>query len=133
MQWDGAPHAGFSTAEPWLPLSPDAATRNVEALRDDPASMLTLLSAAPRPAPRARGALSVGGYRGVAGRAPGTCSPTSASRRRRVPASCPEFRRRCAQLCPARGDELDGAALDPGPVAAGERAAATLRSGRTRG
>ncbi len=42
MQWSGAPHAGFSTARPWLPVSPDYATHNVAAQRDDPRSMLTL-------------------------------------------------------------------------------------------
>lgn len=30
MLWSDAPFAGFSTAEPWLPLSPDHATLNVE-------------------------------------------------------------------------------------------------------
>ncbi|TXM69130.1 MULTISPECIES: alpha-amylase family glycosyl hydrolase [unclassified Methylobacterium] len=65
MQWDGETHAGFSTAEPWLPLSPDAATRNVDALRDDPTSILTLYRRllALR---REHAALSVGAYRGVA-------------------------------------------------------------------
>ncbi|MCA9960290.1 MAG: DUF3459 domain-containing protein, partial [Anaerolineales bacterium] len=29
MQWDDSPHAGFSTDEPWLPISPDYQTRNV--------------------------------------------------------------------------------------------------------
>ncbi|MEZ4645506.1 MAG: alpha-amylase family glycosyl hydrolase [Chloroflexota bacterium] len=31
MQWDDSPHAGFSTDEPWLPISPDYQTRNVAA------------------------------------------------------------------------------------------------------
>ena len=42
MPWDGSPHAGFSSAEPWLPLNPDWAARNVAAQEDDPGSMLTL-------------------------------------------------------------------------------------------
>lgn len=44
MQWDASPNAGFTSpeAEPWLPLAPDAATVNVAAQRDDPASLLTL-------------------------------------------------------------------------------------------
>jgi alpha-glucosidase len=29
MQWDDSPQAGFSTVEPWLPVSADFATRNV--------------------------------------------------------------------------------------------------------
>lgn len=64
MQWDDSPQAGFSTAEPWLPLSADWATRNVEAQRSDPASMLTLhrrLLALRRD----HAALAVGGYREV--------------------------------------------------------------------
>ncbi len=42
MPWDASPHAGFGTAEPWLPLNPDHATRNVAALAADPRSILTL-------------------------------------------------------------------------------------------
>ncbi len=42
MQWDDSRNAGFSAGEPWLPLSPDAATRNVEWQRDDARSLLTL-------------------------------------------------------------------------------------------
>jgi alpha-glucosidase len=42
MQWDESQHAGFSTAEPWLPLSADRDRRNVETLRADPHSILTL-------------------------------------------------------------------------------------------
>ena len=64
MQWDDCPQAGFSTAEPWLPLAADWATRNVEAQRSDPASMLTLhrrLLALRRD----HAALAVGGYREV--------------------------------------------------------------------
>ena len=64
MQWDGNAHSGFSTVEPWLPLSADAAVRNVDALRDDPTSILTLhrrLLALRRE----NDALSIGDYRGV--------------------------------------------------------------------
>jgi alpha-glucosidase len=42
MQWDGSTHAGFSEAEPWLPLSPDVEQSNVEAKREDDRSILTL-------------------------------------------------------------------------------------------
>jgi alpha-glucosidase len=65
MQWDGGPQAGFSSVEPWLPLSPDAETRNVEALQDVPGSMLTLYRRllALR---REHAALSTGSYRTVA-------------------------------------------------------------------
>jgi alpha-glucosidase len=42
MQWSPSPHAGFSTSRPWLPLDADYQSVNVEALRDDPTSMLTL-------------------------------------------------------------------------------------------
>jgi len=42
MAWDASAQAGFSTAEPWLPLHPDWRTRNVAGQSQDPASMLAL-------------------------------------------------------------------------------------------
>jgi oligo-1,6-glucosidase/alpha-glucosidase len=42
MPWDASPNAGFSTAEPWLPLNPDWRTRNVAAQEHDPNAMLAL-------------------------------------------------------------------------------------------
>ncbi|MGH3090001.1 MAG: alpha-amylase family glycosyl hydrolase [Rubrobacteraceae bacterium] len=42
MQWNDEKNAGFSKAEPWLPVSKDHETNNVEAQRNDPASPLTL-------------------------------------------------------------------------------------------
>jgi len=42
MQWDSGPNAGFSSAEPWLPVSDDYATRNVAAQSADPTSTLNL-------------------------------------------------------------------------------------------
>ena len=42
MPWDGSPNAGFSSAEPWLPLNDDWPARNVEAQERDGASMLNL-------------------------------------------------------------------------------------------
>lgn len=42
MQWDGTTYAGFSTHEPWLPLSEDHRTRNVAAMQSDARSMLCL-------------------------------------------------------------------------------------------
>jgi alpha-glucosidase len=39
MRWDDGPHAGFSAAEPWLPVGEGA---GVTAQRSDPRSMLTL-------------------------------------------------------------------------------------------
>ncbi|WP_048430591.1 alpha-amylase family glycosyl hydrolase [Methylobacterium indicum] len=64
MQWQPGPQAGFSTVEPWLPLDPQAQTRNVEVLRDQSDSILTLhrrLIALRREHP----ALSVGTYRPI--------------------------------------------------------------------
>jgi alpha-glucosidase len=61
MQWSADAHAGFSTAEPWLPLSVDYRRLNVAAQRDDPHSMLALtrrLLALRRAEP----ALAVGSY-----------------------------------------------------------------------
>jgi alpha-glucosidase len=42
MPWDGSAQAGFSTAEPWLPLNPDWPVRNVARQAADDASMLSL-------------------------------------------------------------------------------------------
>jgi alpha-glucosidase len=61
MQWSAGVNAGFSDGEPWLPLSADHASRNVDILRDDPRSILTLyrrLIALRRKYP----ALSIGDY-----------------------------------------------------------------------
>ncbi|CAN5122080.1 alpha-glucosidase [soil metagenome] len=40
VQWDGSPHAGFTTGTPWLPVHPDADRVNVAVQRDDPDSVL---------------------------------------------------------------------------------------------
>lgn len=42
MQWSAAAHAGFSDAEPWLPLTGDWRTRNVAALEGEQGSILEL-------------------------------------------------------------------------------------------
>ncbi len=42
MQWSGVPFAGFSTVEPWLPLSADWRERNAANQEEDPLSMLSL-------------------------------------------------------------------------------------------
>jgi alpha-glucosidase len=42
MQWTGETFAGFSSFEPWLPVSQDFATRNVDAESRDPKSILNL-------------------------------------------------------------------------------------------
>ncbi|WP_366510272.1 alpha-amylase family glycosyl hydrolase [uncultured Sphingomonas sp.] len=42
MAWDGGPQAGFSAAEPWLPLHANWRTRNVAGQADDARSMLSL-------------------------------------------------------------------------------------------
>ena len=62
MQWDGSPGAGFSTAEPWLPVSPMAATVNVAAQRDDPASTFSFYRTLIRER-RGSAALRHGSYR----------------------------------------------------------------------
>jgi alpha-glucosidase len=42
MPWDGSANAGFTTGEPWLPLTADAAQISVEAQKRDSRSMLSL-------------------------------------------------------------------------------------------
>lgn len=42
MPWAPGPEAGFTSGTPWLPIGPDAATRNVAAQRADPRSILAL-------------------------------------------------------------------------------------------
>ncbi len=65
MQWDPGPYAGFSTVEPWLPVSDDAAVVNVRLEESDPTSILTLYKEllALR---RAHDALSLGDYSPIA-------------------------------------------------------------------
>jgi alpha-glucosidase len=67
MAWDGAPNAGFTSGEPWLPLHDDWRERNVAAQADDPGSMLNLVKAllALR---RAHPALALGEIANVAAR-----------------------------------------------------------------
>ncbi len=43
MQWDASIHAGFSTHEPWLPLTHDVKTRNVAEQGADQTSILSLV------------------------------------------------------------------------------------------
>jgi alpha-glucosidase len=68
MQWDDSPGAGFSSAQPWLPLADDYRTVNVAQLRKDPRSILSLYRAL-IDLRRAEPALSIGSYEPV--RAPG--------------------------------------------------------------
>jgi len=64
MQWDTSQHAGFSEAEPWLPLADDAAEFNLARERGDPKSffalyrwLIALRSSHP--------ALTIGAYRAI--------------------------------------------------------------------
>ncbi len=64
MQWDASPNAGFSTAEPWLPIAGNYRQVNVAVERDAPTSMLALfqtLTTLRRDTP----ALNRGSYRSV--------------------------------------------------------------------
>lgn len=65
MPWTSGPNAGFSDAEPWLPLASDDPGMTVEAQRDDPASMLTFVRSLIE-LRRRTPALAVGTYRSLA-------------------------------------------------------------------
>jgi oligo-1,6-glucosidase len=39
MQWDGTPHAGFTTGTPWIAVNPNHVEVNAEAARADPGSV----------------------------------------------------------------------------------------------
>ena len=56
MPWTGAPHAGFSTAEPWLPMVDDAARLERRGPARRPGIDAPAPPAAPRPPPRVAGA-----------------------------------------------------------------------------
>ncbi len=61
MQWDHSMHAGFSAAEPWLPLADNARDENVAAQGRDAGSILNLYRALLE-LRRARPELAVGDY-----------------------------------------------------------------------
>jgi alpha-glucosidase len=69
MQWSPESNAGFSSGRPWLPLSPDFPTVNVELERQDPASMLSLYRGL-LSLRRSRATLHVGDYASLDTRAP---------------------------------------------------------------
>ena len=60
MPWRTGPGAGFTTGKPWLPLPPDAETRNVEAQAADPDIRAVVLSPAARGSGARRPALQPG-------------------------------------------------------------------------
>jgi alpha-glucosidase len=64
MQWDASAHAGFSTADPWLPLAADSRSENVENSRRATGSIYQLYRRliAVR---RAKSALNIGRYRPI--------------------------------------------------------------------
>ena len=59
MAWDSSTNAGFSNAEPWLPLHEDWSSRNIAVQEGNPSSMLSLYKALLR-LRRAEPALSIG-------------------------------------------------------------------------
>jgi alpha-glucosidase len=65
MQWEGGAKAGFTTADPWLPVGADYGTVNVATQEADPRSILSLYRALIQ-VRRAEVALSVGAYVPVA-------------------------------------------------------------------
>ena len=66
MQWSSGPNAGFSTAEPWVPIASNDPALTLQGQRDDPASTLSLFRSLVR-LRRETPALAVGTYRSLAG------------------------------------------------------------------
>jgi len=66
MQWTAGSGAGFTTGAPWLPLADDFNTVNVAALREQPASLLTLYRRLIE-LRRAEAALAVGAFAALTG------------------------------------------------------------------
>jgi alpha-glucosidase len=65
MQWDASEHAGFSTSEPWLPISDDHVAVNVQSEDAEATSLLTLYRRLLQ-LRRSHSALAVGSYEAVA-------------------------------------------------------------------
>jgi alpha-glucosidase len=65
IPWDGHPEHGWGSVEPWLPWPPHADTRNAEALRAEPTSILHLYRRI-LGARRASPALQTGGWEALA-------------------------------------------------------------------
>jgi alpha-glucosidase len=42
MRWDASRNAGFTSGDPWLPLGPDIAARNIASFKADARSILSL-------------------------------------------------------------------------------------------
>ncbi len=64
MQWTSGPNAGFTEGDPWLPISADSETVNVERQRDDPGSLLSLYRRL-IDLRQSQPALSIGSYRPI--------------------------------------------------------------------
>ena len=65
-QWDASPNAGFAAAgvQPWLPLAPDYAQRNVAAQSADPRAMLSFFRSLTA-LRQSSAALTIGAYAAV--------------------------------------------------------------------
>ncbi|MEW6554895.1 MAG: alpha-amylase family glycosyl hydrolase [Actinomycetota bacterium] len=66
MQWSGERNAGFTSSEPWLPVDPSYAEKNVERQDSDPGSLLNWYRSLIR-LRRERPALQAGSYRAITG------------------------------------------------------------------
>ena len=128
LPWTGGPKGGFTTGEPWLPMIPDVASRNVAAQRGAAGSvletyrhLLALRQASP--------ALSTGAFRRVDGGDPNVVAWVREAAGERIAVAI-NFRVRPARFVPPAGHWVrlfDTGDPDASPPAAG--AAATIADG----
>ncbi len=118
MQWDASPNAGFTSADPWLPVAADLGRVSVAAQRGDPTSLLSLYRRLVR-VRRGSDALRRGAYR-VLPSGPGVYAYERTAERERLVVVL-NFTDRAQRLHLAVADTRLVLSTDPGRDAISER------------